>query len=92
MPAMRVSLTARFVSHPAIDFGVRRSAARRPHLGLGRVSVTYHRPLAARRSAPTVVALRSQTSTFRFPSVGRVGRVSDRRALLPLGLPRSRRG
>jgi hypothetical protein len=92
MPAMRVSLTARFVSHPAIDFGGRHTPARHAHLGLGGRTTTYHQPLATRRSAPTVDALRSHTSTFRFPSVGRFVGVSARRALLPLGLSRSRRG
>jgi hypothetical protein len=89
---MRASLTARFVTHPAIDFGGRRPGARRPHLGLARAPITYHLPLAARSAGATVAALRPCTSTFRFPSVGRVGRVSARRSRLPLGLPRTRRG
>ena len=88
---MRVSLTARFVSHPAIDFGARRAAGRKHSLGLRRSPVTYHPRRIARRRAPTVAALRSPTSRFRFPSVGRVGRVGPRRALLSLGLPRARR-
>ena len=87
---MRVSLTARFVSHPSIDFGARRAAGRRRRLGLHGTTVTYHPSAAARNHAPTITALRSQTSRFRFPSVGSVGRVSPRRALLPLGLPRAR--
>lgn len=91
MAAMRVSLTASFVSHPSIAFGVGRGSARRPRMGLGRDTTVYHRPRAARQTAPTIAALRSQTSRFRFPSVGRIGRVSPRRALLPLGLPRARR-
>lgn len=89
---MRASLTARFVSHPDIDFGSRRAAARRPSLGLDRAPVTYHRPLSGRVRGASVAALRAYTSTFRFPSVGRVGRVSARRTRLPLGLPRTRRG
>lgn len=89
---MRASLTTRFVSHPAIDFGGRRRAARRPQLGLGRTPITYHRPLALRSAGASIAALRTCTSTFRFPSVGRVGRVSVRRSRLPLGLPRTRRG
>jgi hypothetical protein len=91
MPAMRVSLTARFVSHPAIDFGARRAAGGRRRLGLHDTSPTYHPSGSTRHRAPTIVALRSQTSRFRFPSVGSVGRVSPRRAILPLGLPRARR-
>jgi hypothetical protein len=88
---MRVSLTARFVSHPAIDFGARRAAGRRRRLGLHGTALTYHPSVSARYRAPTIVALRSQTSRFRFPSVGSVGRVSPRHAILPLGLPRARR-
>ena len=91
MPAMRVSLTARFVSHPAIDFGARRAAGRLRRLGLNGTNLTYHPSVSARHRAPTIVALRSQTSRFRFPSVGSVGRVSPRRAILLLGLPRARR-
>ncbi|HLE89104.1 MAG TPA: hypothetical protein VI733_03510 [Candidatus Limnocylindria bacterium] len=89
---MRVSLTARFVSHPAIAFRARRTSGRRLRLGLDTSTVTYHVPRAARGQAPTLGALRSQTSRFRFPSVGRVGRVGPRRALQSLGLPRARRG
>ena len=88
---MRVSLTARFVSHPAIDFGARRAAGRHRRLGLSRSPLTYHPSVSARHRALTIAALRSQTSRFRFPSVGSVGRVSPRRAILPLGLPRARR-
>jgi hypothetical protein len=91
MPVMRVSLTARFVSHPAIDFGARRAAGRRHRLGLRGIRLTYHPSISARHPAPTIAALRSPTSRFRFPSVGSVGRVSPRRAILPLGLPRPRR-
>jgi len=92
MPTMRVSLTARFVSHPAIDFGARRAAGRRLRLGLNRIHLTFQPSIPARHRAPTVAALRSPTSRFRFHSVGSVGRVSPRRAILPLGLPRARRG
>jgi hypothetical protein len=88
---MRVSLTARFVSHPAIDFGARRAAGRKRILGLQSSPLIYHASAPARHHAPTIVALRSPTSQFRFPSVGSVGRVSPRRALLSLGLPRARR-
>jgi len=88
---MRVSLTARFVSHPAIDFGARRAAGRQRTLGLPTSSLVYHASTFAHHRAPTIAALRSPTSRFRFPSVGSVGRVSPRRALLSLGLPRARR-
>ena len=91
MPAMRASLTARFVSHPAIEFGARRTAGRKRTLGLQTSSLTYHATLLAHHRAPTIASLRSPTSHFRFPSVGSVGRVSPRRALLSLGLPRARR-
>lgn len=87
---MRVSLTARFVSHPAIDFGARRAAGRRRSLGLQGSTLIYHAS-SLRHRAPTIAALRVPTSRFRFPSVGSVGRVSPRRALLSLGLPRARR-
>jgi hypothetical protein len=88
---MRASLTARFVSHPAIEFGARRTAGRKRTLGLQTSSLTYHATLLAHHRAPTIASLRSPTSRFRFPSVGSVGRVSPRRALLSLGLPRARR-
>jgi hypothetical protein len=88
---MRASLTARFVSHPAIDFGARRAAGRKRTLGLQTSSLTYHATSLAHHHAPTIAALRSPTSRFRFPSMGRVGHVSPRRALLSLGLPRARR-
>jgi hypothetical protein len=88
---MRASLTARFVHHPAIDFGARRAAGRRPTLGLRTSSLIYHVSAPARHRAPTIAALRAPTSRFRFPSVGSVGRISPRRALLSLGLPRARR-
>jgi hypothetical protein len=91
MPGMRVSLTARFVSHPTIDFRSRRTSGSRPRLGLGRTATVYHRPKAARHRLPTVSALRSQTSGFKFPSVGRLGRVRARRAIPSLGTSRARR-
>jgi hypothetical protein len=91
MPAMRVSLVARFVSHPTIDFGVRRHAANRPRLGLERMRTVYHRPRSAVAPAATVRALRSQTSRFRFPAVGHAARVPSRSPALPHGVPRSRR-
>jgi hypothetical protein len=89
---MRVSLTARYVSHPSIDFGRRRAADSRPRLGLGRSVIVYHLPRAARRRAPSVDVLRSHTSGFSFPTVGRSGRVLTRRAPLSLGTTRARRG
>jgi hypothetical protein len=88
---MRVSLTARYVSHPSIDFGLGRAVGSRPRLGLGRSTTIYHRPRAARATLPTVAALRSQTSGFHFPSVGRPGRIRDRRAVPSLGSSRARR-
>jgi len=88
---MRVSLTARFVSHPFIEFGARRTSGRRPRLGLAASPVTYHPSRPARHQASGLAALRAQTGHFRFPSVGRVGRVGPRRALQSLGLPRARR-
>lgn len=91
MPAMRVSLTARYVTHPTIDFGSRRRAAHRPRLGLSRGDTVFHRPRPMRRAAPTVAALRPLTSHFSFPSVGLLGRIRDRRAVLSLGSPRARR-
>jgi hypothetical protein len=39
----------------------------------------------------TIGALRSQTSRFRFPAVGRATRLPARRPALPFGLPRARR-
>ncbi|HEX2765812.1 MAG TPA: hypothetical protein VHR55_04145 [Candidatus Limnocylindria bacterium] len=88
---MRVSLVARFVSHPSFDFGPRRASRRGPRLGLDRPVTVYHRPLARRGRTPTVSALRSQTSRFRFPAVGRAARLPARRTALPFGLPRARR-
>jgi hypothetical protein len=88
---MRVSLTARYVTHPSIDFSSRRPAPSRPRLGLGRAAIVYHRPRGARHSEPSVAALRSQTSGFSFPTVGRSGRVLTRRAPLSLGSSRARR-
>ncbi|HET6379695.1 MAG TPA: hypothetical protein VFH63_01485 [candidate division Zixibacteria bacterium] len=88
---MRVSLTARYVSHPTIHFDRGRAASRSPRLGLRGASVVYHRPRAARTALPTVSALRSQTSRFAFPSVPPALRVRERRSAHPLGLPRARR-
>lgn len=89
---MRVSLTARYVSHPIIHFGVSRLLTRHRRLGLGRAATVYHRPRAARHALPTVASLRSQTSSFSFPSFGLSGRTRNRRTALPLGLQRARRG
>ncbi len=91
MRAMRVSLTVRYVAHPPIHFDAGRRVGHLPRLGLGRTTVVYHRPRRTLRLAPTVGALRSQTSRFRFPSVGRIGHVRARRAAPTLGLPRARR-
>jgi hypothetical protein len=88
---MRVSLVARFVSHPAIDFGSGRRSASRPLLGLGAGRTVYHRPRRAVAPGATVTALRSQTSRFRFPAVGRATRLPARRPALPFGMPRARR-
>jgi hypothetical protein len=88
---MRVSLTARYVSHPTIHFGAERVLSRRRRLGLGRAATVYHRPRAARHALPSVASLRAQTSQFSFPSVGRAGQTRDRRTSLPLGLQRARR-
>ena len=91
MPAMRVSLVARFVSHPSIDFGTGRRSAHRPRLGLSIPRTVYHRPRSAVTPVATVRALRSQTSRFRFPAVGRATRLPARRPALPFGVPRARR-
>lgn len=91
MPAMRVSLVARFISHPTIDFGTGRRSAHRARLGLERARTVYHRPRSAMPSTATVRSLRSQTSRFRFPAVGRAARLPARRPALPYGVPRSRR-
>lgn len=91
MPAMRVSLVARFISHPSIDFGNGRRTAHRSRLGLDRQRTVYHRP---RRTGPvlaSITALRAQTSRFRFPTVARAGRVPVRRAAPPYGTSRARR-
>ena len=91
MPAMRVSLTARYVSHPTIHFRADRTRTRRRRLGLTPSATVYHRPRAARLATPSVASLRPPTSLFRFPTVGRAGRLRDRRTALPLGLQRARR-
>jgi hypothetical protein len=90
MPAMRVSLVARFISHPTIDFGAGRRSAHRHRLGLQRAHTVYHRPRRSVAPTATVRALRSQTSRFRFPAVGRAARLPARRPALPYGVPRSR--
>jgi hypothetical protein len=92
MPGMRVSLVARLVSHPSIDFGSGRGSASRSRLGLDRPRTVYHRPRRTKALLPTVTALRSQTSRFRFPAVGRAVRLPARRPVLPFGTPRSPRG
>ena len=91
MRAMRVSLVARFVAHPTIDFGADRRSAHRPRLGLTTTLTVYHRSRGAMARIATVRALRSQTSHFRFPAVGRATRLPARRRALPFGVPRSRR-
>jgi hypothetical protein len=90
MPAMRTSLVARWVRHPSIDFGTGRRVPHRARLGLVRQHTVYHRPRHAMRAAPSV-ALRSETSRFRFPSVARHAGVPVRRHALPFGLTRARR-
>jgi hypothetical protein len=92
MPTMRVSLVARFVSHPSIDFGPGRTSAHRSRLGLDRLRTVYHHPRRSAAFVASVSSLRSQTSRFRFPAVGRATRLPARRPALPFGLPRSRRG
>jgi len=92
MPTMRVSLVARFVSHPSIDFGSSRRSGYQSLLGLARPRTTYHHPRRVARSVASVSLLRSQTSRFRFPAVGRAVRLPARRPALPFGLPRARRG
>jgi hypothetical protein len=91
MPGMRVSVVARLVSHPSIDFGSGHGSVLRSRLGLDRGLTVYHRPRRAIAVAATVGALRSQTSRFRFPAVGRATRLPARRPALPFGLPRARR-
>lgn len=91
MRRMRVSLTARYVAHPTIHFGAERVLSRRRRLGLRPAATIYHRPRATRHVLPSVASLRSQTSQFSFPSIGRSGRIRDRRTALPLGLQRARR-
>ncbi|MGZ8481757.1 MAG: hypothetical protein ACXWWO_04800 [Candidatus Limnocylindria bacterium] len=87
---MPVILVARFVSHPAVHFGTARRSGHRAWLGLRTVPTVYHRP--RRRVAPvTISALRTQTSRFRFPAVGRARRLPARRTALPFGLSRGRR-
>jgi hypothetical protein len=89
---MRVSLTARFLSRPTIDFGATRRPTPRALLGLSRPTTTYHRPQAATHLGATLAALRSHTTGYRFPSVCGSARGLNRRTALPLGLQRARRG
>lgn len=91
MPGMRVSLVARLVSHPSIDFGADRRSARLPRLRGQAPRTTYHPARRAGALVPSVAALRSETSRFRFPAVGRATRLPARRPALPFGLPRARR-
>jgi len=91
MPAMRLSLVARFVAHPTIDFGAGRRSRHLPRLGLAATRTVYHRPRSAVVATATVRSLRSQTSRFRFPAVGRATRLPARRPALPFGVPRARR-
>jgi len=91
MPTMRVSLVARFVSHPSIEFGHGRRSAHRPRLGLDRLRTVYHPPRRTAARVASVSALRSETSRFRFPAVGLAKRLPARRLALPFGLPRARR-
>ena len=91
MPGMRVSVVARLVSHPSIDFGSGRGSVLRSRLGLDRGGIVYHRPRRAVPASPSISALRSETSRFRFPAVGRATRLPARRPALPFGLPRARR-
>jgi hypothetical protein len=77
MPGMRVSVVARFVSHPLIEFGVRRRLARSSRrLGLPRSGTVFYR--SRRGMNATVGSLRAPTSHFRFPTVGRLGLHSRR--------------
>ena len=72
MPPMRVSVVARFVSHPLIEFGARRRlAGSSRRLGLPRSGTVFHR--SRRGEVATIGSLRSPTSLFRFPTVGRLG-------------------
>ena len=91
MRTMRVSLTARYVSHLTIDFGSRRIGSRRLRFGLSRGATMFHRPRRRHAQAATVDALRSLTSGYRFSSVGPTGRSGDRRVAHSSGSPRVRR-
>lgn len=91
MPAMRVSLVGRFVSHPTIDFGAERRSVQRSRLGLDRLRIVYHRPRRASLSIVGVAALRSGTSRFSFTPMRRAGARPARRSTPPFGLPRARR-
>jgi len=87
---MRVSLVARFVSHPVVHFGSDRRSGHRAWLGLRAIPTVYHRRRSRDKSV-TIAALRTQTSRFRFPAVGRARRLPARRPAIPFGLPRGRR-
>ena len=91
MPGMRVSLVARLVSHPSMHFGSDRGRAHALRLGLDHPRTVYHRPRRTVALTPSVSALRTETSRFRFPAVGRATRLPARRPALPFGLPRARR-
>ncbi len=74
-------------SHPNMTFhsGPRRTG--RARLGLARAAVTYHQPRTERTAQ-----MRSPSTQFSFPVMGRLGQVAVRRSVLQLGLPRVRRG
>jgi hypothetical protein len=91
MRGMRVSVVARLVSHPTIDFGSGRGRAHRSRLGLEHGRTVYHRPRRSVVTSATIAALRAETSRFRFPAVGHATRLPARRPALPFGLPRARR-
>ncbi|HLE59519.1 MAG TPA: hypothetical protein VJA85_07725 [Candidatus Limnocylindria bacterium] len=74
-------------SHPNVTFHSGRRLASRPWLSLSRPAVAYHSPRAERTAD-----LRSPTSRFSFPVMGRLGGVAVRRSVLQPGLPRARRG
>ncbi|HSK94585.1 MAG TPA: hypothetical protein VLA76_11075 [Candidatus Angelobacter sp.] len=88
---MRVSLLGRLVSHPSVDFGAERHPGRPSRLVRRVPRTTYHLARHRAGAVPCVSALRSETSRFRFPAVGRATRLPARRPALPFGLPRARR-
>jgi hypothetical protein len=87
---MRVSLVARLVSHPSIDFGSERRSPRPTRLTGRLPRTTYHRAHGPSAAVPSISALRSATSRFRFPAVERATRIPVRRPA-HFGLPRARR-